>query len=167
MAGFDPSLKHPAYQAIQQSHVVKYIWVYEINQDMNTGNVHRESRNWFRYETFIYLFEFNFFFLIWGKRETQFLSMLTFPSEPAMCGTFLRPQLISPRRVPKMDLLVRSLNLNKLSFFFKFQNPQLFRTWRHSRPRSYFLSGFFIVTSLIVTSKPHAREHLHSMCAPN
>ena len=38
---------------IQQDH--------EIDQDMNTWNVHRESRNtwnWFSYETFYYLFEF-------------------------------------------------------------------------------------------------------------
>ena len=32
------------------------------------------TRNWFRYETFYYLFEFK------EERETQFLSMLTFPS---------------------------------------------------------------------------------------
>ena len=45
-------------------------------------------------------------------------------------------------------------------FFFKFQNPQRFRT-SFTSP-IHLLSGFFIVTSLIVTSAPRAREHLHS-----
>ena len=33
--------------------------------------------------------------------------------------------------------------------------------------RPHFLSGVFIMTSKIVTSTLHAREHLHSMSAPN
>ena len=32
---------------------------------------------------------------------------------------------------------------------------------------SPFPTGVFIVTSVRVTSSPHAREYLHSMCAPN
>ena len=64
--------------------------------------------------------------------------------------------------------LFRSEFKSQLTVFFKFQKPQRFRAWRHSRPRFFFfLSGVFIVTSLIVTSIPHAREHLHSVCAPN
>ena len=47
-------------------------------------------------------------------------------------------------------------------FFSHPPNPQRFGAWRHSRPRSQFLSGVFIVTSLIVTSTPHARERQHS-----
>ena len=48
-------------------------------------NVHkhieiRKTRNWFRYETFIYLFVFKVF--RHEERETQFLSMLTVPSDP-------------------------------------------------------------------------------------
>ena len=42
-----------------------------------------------------------------------------------------------------------------------------FQAWRHSRRRSHFLSGVFIMTSVIVTSSPRVREHLHSMCTPN
>ena len=39
-----------------------------------------KTRNWFRYEIFYYLFEFEVF--RHEERETKFLSMLTFPSEP-------------------------------------------------------------------------------------
>ena len=79
-----------------------------------------------------------------------------------------RKLLVWPRRPPKIDFLVRSLNLNLLVFFSKSQNPQpRFRAWRHSRPWYNFLSGEFIVTFLIVTSASRAHEHLHSMCAPN
>ena len=53
------------------------------------------------------------------------------------------------------------LKLNLL-FSSNPKNPQRFRTWRHSRPWSYFVSGVFIVTSLSFTSAPHEREHLHS-----
>ena len=44
-----------------------------------------DSLFWFRYETLYYLFEFKGFRL--EERETQFLSMLTFPSDPTTCGT--------------------------------------------------------------------------------
>ena len=39
--------------------------------EIDIGNLKtRNSRNWFRYETFIHLFEFKSF-SIWGERETQ------------------------------------------------------------------------------------------------
>ena len=50
---------------------------------------------------------------------------------------------------------------SRLTVFFSNSKILRFRTWRHSRPRSYFLSGVLIVTSLIVTSAPRALEHLH------
>ena len=70
------------------------IWVCEIHTE-NAHNVHNalESKNtrntydsllWLRYETFYYLFEFNVF--RHEERETQFLSMLTFPSDLTTCG---------------------------------------------------------------------------------
>ena len=104
----------------------------------------------------IYLFEF---VSLAPHVKKQFLSMLTFPSDPTTCGTFHRFQLVWPRlgELRKSYLLALnpnfsfSLNLNLLFFFFfvffffKFQNPQCFQAWRHSRPWS----------------------HLPSMCAPN
>ena len=80
---------------------------------------------------------------------------------------FVDPQLVSPRRAPKINLLRPSPNLNSLFFFnSKIFCPSLLGMMPFT-PRSYFLSGVFIVTSLIVTSTSRAREHLHSMCAPN
>ena len=38
-------------------------------------------------------------------------------------------------------------------------------TWCHSLPQFHFLSGGFIMTSVIVTSSLCEREHLRSMCA--
>ena len=105
---------------------------------------------------YLHFFEFKVF--RHEQRETQFLSMLTIPSDPTTCAhTLSRKLLVWPRRAPKIDLLYPSLNLNSLFFF---------RAWGHSHPRLYFLSGVCIVTSVIVTSAQRAREHLHSMCAP-
>ena len=118
----------------------------------------RKTRNtlttlfWFRYETFINLFEFKV--SQQEERETQFLTMLTFRTSSALNsltqptrGTFRRPKLVSHRRTPKIDLLRPSLNLNS-QFFFKFPSLQ---SMTSLRPRFYFLSGVFIVTSVIVT----------------
>ena len=88
----------------------------------------RKTRNWFRYKTFIYLFEFKVF--RHEERETQFLTMPTVHTSSARNSltqqtrsTFRRPQLVPPWRAPKIVLLRPSSNLNSL-FFFKFQNPQ-------------------------------------------
>ena len=56
---------------------------------------------------------------------------------------------------------------SQLTVFFKFQNPQLTGMMTFMSPGPISYQGFFIVTSVIVTSTPHAHEHLHSMCAPN
>ena len=104
------------------------------------------------------------------ERDTQFLSMLTFPSDPTTNGPH-RKLLVWPRRAPKIDLFRPSPNLNTLffvCFYFKFQNPPLIASGHgviHVPGHIFYLG--FLLTSLIVTSAPHAREHLHSMCAPN
>ena len=139
------------------------IWVCEIDMftqirktftNVRTHIGNRKTRNWFRYETFIYLFEFKVF---WHEEsETQFLSMLTFPSDPH----HVRP--------PAANYWSGLGDLQKSTCFVQAQiSARHFRAWHHSRPRSHFLSGVFIVIFLIVTSAPRAFEHLHSMCAPN
>ena len=69
-----------------------------------------------------------------------------------------------PRRAPKVNLLLRTLELDSLTFFQIPQNPP--RTLpMHDVihiPQSHFLSGVSIVTSLNDTSAPHAHEHLRS-----
>ena len=136
-------------------------------------NIHRESRNtrntwrlsWFRYETFYYLFEFKVF--RHEERETQFLTMLTFPSDPTTCGTPL--QTTGLASTSSKNCLPSSSFESQLTLFFQIPKSSAyrFRAWRHSLSRSHLLSGFFIVTFMIVTSAPRACEHLHSMCAPN
>ena len=87
----------------------------------------RKTRNtydslfWFRYETFIYLFEFKVF--RHEERDNFFLCWL-FHLTPPRAAPHCK-LLVWPRRAPKIDLLRPSPNLNKLFFFFfKFQNPQ-------------------------------------------
>ena len=67
------------------------------------------------------------------------------------------------RRALKIDYLPLDSFLNWL-LFSNPQNPQRFRSWRHSRPRSQFPSAVFIVTSLIVKSVPRARVNTCAQC---
>ena len=100
----------------------------KLTYSYNVRNVHthigiRKTRNWFRYETFYYLFEFKFF---WHeKRETQFLSMLTFLFDPT---TFSRTQLVLPRRDQKSTcFLLTRISTNYFSSNLKILSP----TYRH------------------------------------
>ena len=78
-----------------------------------------------------------------------------------------RPQLVSPQRAPKIHSLRLSPNLN-YSSFFKSQYPKPIASGHDVIHIPSPISTWgFIVTSVIVTSSPHAREHLHSMCEPN
>ena len=121
-----------------------------------TWNTYNSFFLGFRYETFYYLFEFKVFRY---ERETQFLSILTFPSDPAAnyrSGLGELQKSTPPPSKSKSQLFSNSKS-----------SAHRFRAWRHSHPQFHFLSGVFIVTSVIVTSFPRMREHLHSMCAPN
>ena len=65
------------------------IWLCEMYICSKNVHKHRNpknTRNWFRFETFIYLFEFKVF--RHEERETRFLQQTR--------GTFRRPQLVSP-----------------------------------------------------------------------
>ena len=106
---------------------------------------------------FNYLFEFKGF-STWRERDTIFL-----------CWLLLHSQLSIQPSAQNMSCLPQVL-ISTFSFggksstkwlFPNLKNPR-FRAWYHSRPWSNFQPGFFIVTSLIVTSAPRAREHLHS-----
>ena len=78
----------------------------------------RKTRKWFGCETFYYLFEFKVF---WHEeRETQFLSMLTFPIDPTTCGT--SPQTTNLASASSENRLASSKPKSQLTVFFKFQN---------------------------------------------
>ena len=68
---------------------------------------------------------------------------------------------------PKVNCLPRTLKFNSTDFFSNPQNPPRVLPVHDviHMPRSHFLSGVSIVTSLNDTSVPHAREHLRS-CLP-
>ena len=119
----------------------------------------------FRYETFITFMTFRF--STRGERDTIF-PMLTVPSDPTTRSVSRRPNWpgLAQIRKPTRFVLVQ---ISTHCFFFK-NHPKSsshrFRAWRHSHSQSYFLSGVFIMTSVIITSSPREREHLRSMCAP-
>ena len=103
-----------------------------------------------------------------GERDIIF-TMLTVPSDPT---TRIHPVvynwtgLASPR--PKNQLASFSFKSQLIAFFKNHPKslPHRFWAWRHSHPQSHFLSGVFIMTSVIVTSSPRERKHLRSMCTP-
>ena len=127
---------------------------------MNTWNVHRESRNtrnWFRYETFIHHFEFKGF-STWGERDT-----ISFYAN----FSIWTPPRVAPRRkllASSENRLSSSKPKSQLTVFF--QIPQILSASGHDVicVPGYFLSGVFIVTSLIVISTQSAREHLTNPC---
>ena len=131
----------------------------------------RKARNtydslfWFRYETFYYLFDFKVF--RHEERETQFLSMLTFPSKSTTCGRAANYWSGLGELRKSTSFVQAQISTNCFFFQIPKSSARRFRAWHHSRPLSHLLSGVFIVTSLIVTSAPRACEHLYSMCAPN
>ena len=134
------------------------MWNKHIHTD--TENVHKcsyayrnpKNTKLVQVRKFLLLFEFKVF--RHEERETQFLQQTH--------GIFRRPPT-------KKNRLPSSRLESQLTTIFQIpkSSARRFRAWRHSRPWSYFLSGVLIVTSLIVTSFPRAREYLHSMCAPN
>ena len=108
------------------------------------------------------------------ESETQFLLCWLFVQRqlsthwPNKRARILQPTtgLASPRF--KSQLTSSSLK-SQLTTFFKIpKNPSpSLPGMTSSHPQSYFLSGVFIMTSVIVTSSSHEHEHLHSMCAPS
>ena len=90
------------------------------------------------------------------------LSILTFPSAPhhhhhhhhARCPA------AKPRRAPKVNRLLRTLELN--SCFFSKISAHASGAWCHSHLLVLFPIWGFILTSVNDASSPHAREHLRS-----
>ena len=114
-----------------------------------------KTRNWFRYETFIHLFEFKGF-STWGERETQsfYADYFYIVSQRAVP---VAHKFVWPRPALNLDSLVRRQELNSL-LFLKSPNPQPTLPVRYvtNIPWSQFLSGIFILTSLNDTSSLRA-----------
>ena len=80
----------------------------------------------------------------WGERKTHNLSMLTtFTSAPNHVRHPISKLLVWSRRAPKVNLVVRTQELNSL-LFSNPPNPQRFRAWRHLPPPvTFFYLGIF------------------------
>ena len=76
----------------------------------------QNSRNWFRYEIFIHLFEFKGF-STWGERDTIVSSQSNQRAAP------VAPKVVWPRPGLNLNLPVRTQELNSL-LFLKSPNPQ-------------------------------------------
>ena len=112
----------------------------------NRPNVHKmfiniyrnpKTRNWFRYETFIHLFEF-IGFSTWREREKQSFYADCFyivSSQPNQRAAPVVHIFVWPRPPLSFDSLVRRQEFNSLLFL---KSPKsLARTsgaWRHSNP---------------------------------
>ena len=101
-----------------------------------------------------------------GERDTIF-TMLTVPSDPTTRGASRRPQtrLASPRSESQLASSSIRSQLTAFLKITKIPSPSL-PGMTSTTPQVHFLSGVFIMTSVIVTSSTREREHLHSMCAP-
>ena len=100
-----------------------------------------------------------------GERNT-FFTMLTVPSDPTTCGASRSPNWtgFAQHKNQIASSSVRS-QLTAFSKITKILSPSL-PGMTSFAPQSHFLSGVFIMTSVIFTSSAHEREHLRSMCAP-
>ena len=142
-----------------------------VHTDRNPKNTKHWQLSWYRYETFITFFKFRF--STRGERDIQFFY--------ADCSSSVSFQLTDTTNARAhsavhnwtgLTQVQKSLHLspnpNSLLLFkiTKIPNPSLPGMTSFTSP-VYFLSGVFIVTSVIVTSPSRARELLHSMCAPN
>ena len=126
--------------------------------EIDKGNL--KTQNWFRYKTFIHLFEFKGF-SICGERETQSFYADCFyiiSSQPNQCTAPVVQKVVWPHPALKVNLLLPRQELNSL-LFLKSQ-PTLPVRDVTQIPWSQFLSGISILRSLKDTSSPHVREHL-------
>ena len=132
-------------------------------------NIRIRRLSWYRYETFITFFKFRFFDT---RRERHNFSMLTVRPSQLTDSANARAHPLDYNcpglaRVRKINSPRLSPNLNSLLLFkiTKNPSPSLPGMTSFTSPVIFSIWGF--VTSVTVTSSPHAREHLHSMCAPN
>ena len=127
-------------------------------------NIYRnpKTRNWFRYETFIHLFEFKGF-STWGEWDTIFLCGLLLHRQLSTQPTPVAHKLVWPRQARNLDSLVRRQELNSLLFL---KSPKSSAhtsgAWRHSHPliTFHYLGFYFDICD--DASSPRAREHLRS-----
>ena len=115
-----------------------------------------KTRNWFRYETFYYLWVKRL--STWGERDTIFLCWLLLhcqlSTQPTHGARSAQSRLASPRYESKLS---RSDAGTQLTDFFQLLKSSAHTSgaWRHPRPLVP-ITGIFILTSLNGTFSPRA-----------
>ena len=133
-------------------------------------NIYRNSkiRNWFRYKTFIHLFEFKGF-STWGERDTIFLCWLLLQrqlsTQPMRGARSAQIRLASPSSESLLSHSEAGTQLTAFSQFSKILSPRFPCVMSLTSPGSQFLSGIFILTSLNDTSSPRMNTCVN--VAPN
>ena len=93
----------------------------------------RHSRNWFRYETFIHLFEFKGF-LTWGEGNTIFLCWMLLhrqlSTQPTRGARSAQIRLASPSSECRLSRLEAGTQLSAFSQISAHASGE----WRHSHP---------------------------------
>ena len=122
--------------------------------------------SWFRYETFINFLNLGFRH---QERETQFFyaDCSSIVSSKLTASPYARAHTRSPQTALASPMSEKStcfvsVHISTHCFYSKSLRipAHRFRAWRHSYPQPRLLSMVFIVTSMIVTSFPLARELL-------
>ena len=129
-------------------------------------NIYRnpKTRNWFRYETFIHLFESKGF-STWGERDTIFLCWLLLhrqlSTQPTHGARSAQSRLVSPSSESRHSC---SEVGTQLTAFYQIPKSSAHASgaWRHPHPLVSIPIFIFILTSLNDSSSPRAREHLRS-----
>ena len=102
-----------------------------------------------------------------GERETQLLLCWPFHLTQQTRGASHRPQLDSSRPASNLNWPRPASDLNKLRFFQNHQESQPIASGHDVICTPVSISIWvFIITSVIVTSSAHEREHLRSICVP-
>ena len=134
-------------------------------------NIYRnpKTRNWFRYEIFIHLFEFKGF-STWGERETHSFVADCFyivSSQPNQRAAPVAHKFVWPRPTMNLDSLVRRQELNSM-LFSNPPNPQPTLPVRDVThiPWSQFYLGF-LFWHLWMTHPLRARVNTCVNVAPN
>ena len=152
------------------------------------GNIHRmfiliyiehrnpktwKTRNWFRYETFIHLFEFKGF-STWGERDTIFLCWLLLhrqlSTQPTHGACSAQSRLASPSSESRLSCSEARTQLTAFSQLPK-SSAHTSSVWRHSHPLAavpiwdfYFdISEWHILSACVGT--PALMLHLINPCA--
>ena len=123
---------------------------------------HLTTLFWFRYETFIYLFEFKVFRHEERERETRFLTTLTFPSDPTMCGT--PPQATGLALVSSGKSTSFLLHqISTLFFFLNSKIPSLQGMTSFMSPVPFFYLGF-LLWHLLLSHPPRVCVNTCTQC---